>query len=264
MKKAVIFIIVALIAIAAFAFIANSLWGTGSCIFGGEDEKTECCEKEEVKKSCCDKKEGDDHHAKMMETLKPLRAEFEAELSEDEKAVIAEIQTKFADVDHTEMCPEGKEKFMQEHKADFEALTAIADNHKAYFDAMIEKMHAEEGEGCKHLEGEDKDKGHDDDGDVKATDPSKCPEAEKCKEATAKCKGEKTAEAEKEYKEKAETKCKEAEKCKDATAKCKGEKTEEAEKECKEKAETTCKEATEKCEKECLNTIKIHFLLLEY
>ena len=38
---------------------------------------------------------------------------------------------------------------------------------------------------------------------------------------------------------------------------------EEAEKDCKEKVEMECKEAKEECEKECMNTFMIHFLLLD-
>lgn len=233
MKKTLITVIITLIAVALLAFIANSIWGNGSCIFTQEEEKKECVKEE--KKACCDKKDSEDRHAKMMESLKPARKAFEAELSEEEKVVISGIMEKFGDVDHSKMCPEGEEKFMQEYKEDFKALLLIAENHKAYFDELIAGMHKEG--CCKH---QDKKKaeagghhaaGGGTEGEVKSGDISKCPEASKCK---------------------------------DATAKCKGEKTEAGEKECKEKADKECKEAKTKCEQKCLNTFKIHFLLLEY
>ena len=64
----------------------------------------------------------------------------------------------------------------------------------------------------------------------------KCPEANKCKEATEKCKGE----------------------VKKSETEAEAVKTEEA------MAETTkCKKAKEECEKECFNTFKIHFLLMD-
>jgi hypothetical protein len=90
---------------------------------------------------------------------------------------------------------------MEEHKADIDALMAIADNHKAYFDGFFAKMH--DNKDCKHAE----------DGEV--VKESGCPEAAKCKDASEKCKGEqKTPET--------EAKCKEAEaKCKKQEAECK-------------------------------------------
>jgi len=231
MKKTLLTIIITLIAAALVIFLAHSIWGEGECIFGDDDDKTECTKEE--KKGCCDKKHEKESHGMLCESFKPIRAEFDAELSDDEKAVIAGIKEKFAEVDHTELCADSKKKFMEEHKADFEALTAIADNHKDYFDDLIAKMQEAKKEECKHEEGD----GHDHDGEVKKVE--ECPEAKKCKDATEKCKGEKTAEAEKECKEKAE-------------------------KECKEHAKKECKESKEECEKQCLNTFKIHFLLLDF
>lgn len=241
MKKTLLTIIITLAVAVGIVLLANAIWTDGGCIFSCDDktecskeEKKECCDKDHEKKECCDKKHDkkeccDKKHGMICESYKPIRAEFDAELSDEEKATIATIKEKFADIDHTEMCPETEAKFMEEHKADFEALTAIADNHKEYFDEMMVKMHEKKKEECKHEEGEGHDDNGDDDGEV--VKDKECPEAHKCKDATEKCKGEKTA---------------------------------EAEKKCEEEEAKKCKEAEEKCEKECLNTFKIHFLLLDF
>jgi|GEM_PF-6049426 len=234
MKKTLLTIIITLAVVVGAVLIFHAIYGEGECIFGDDDDKTECSKEE--KEGCCDKKHAKKSHGMLCDSFKPIRAEFDTQLSDDEKATIAGIKEKFAEIDHTEMCPEGKEKFMEEYKADFEALTAIADNHKEYFDEMLAKMHEKKKEECKHEEGEKEDHGeaeegeeHDDDGEVKKKE--ECPEAHKCKDATEKCKGEKTA---------------------------------EAEEKCTEEELKKCKEAEKKCEQECLNTFKIHFLLLDF
>lgn len=238
MKKTLLTVIITLLVAAALIFASHAIWGDGECIFSNDDDKTECtqeekekcCDKEHAKKECTEKKD----HGKLCDSFKPIRAEFDAELSDEEKATIAETKAKFEDIDHEEMCPEGKEKFMEEHKADFKELLAIADNHKGYFDDLHKKMQEKHEKECKHEEdgdeGEhDEGDGHDD--DAVAKKGHECPEASKCKEATEKCKGEPEK---------------------------------EATKECKEKAEKECKEAKEECEKECMNTFLIHFLLLDF
>ena len=238
MKKTLLTVIITLAVVVGVLLVTHYVWGDGECIFGDDDktectkaEKKECCDKKHEKKKCGDKEHS---HAMMMEHLAPIRAEFDTQLNDEEKAVITGVREKFADVDHAKLCEEGKGKFMEEHKADFDALTVIADNHEEYFDGLFAKMH-EEKEGCKHDEdgevhGDGEGEGHDNDDDGEVKKPHECPEAEKCKDATEKCKGEKTA---------------------------------EAEKKCDEEEVKKCKEAEEKCAQECANTFKIHFLLLE-
>jgi len=224
MKTVLTSIITSIITVIIAMFIIHAVAGGGECIFShDDDDEKECTERE---RKDCDKdyhKKDTEMHAMMMEKMKPMRIQFEEQLSDEEKASINDIRAKFGDADHKDMRPEGKEKFMDAHKADFEALLAIADNHKEYFEGMCAKMydahHNEMKEGEDH-QGEDVDvkMGH------------KCPEVEKCKEATIKCKGAKTPEEEVKRKETEIKKCKEAE---------------------------------EKCEKECMNTFQFHFLLMD-
>jgi len=198
MKTVLTIIITAIVTVIITILVVHAVAGEGDCVinWGDDDHDKECTE--EVKKGCCDKKEHSkaDMHEMMMEKLEPIRAEFDAELSDDEKATIAAIREKLGDKDHTELCPEGEAKFMEEHKADIDVILAIADNHKEYLDGLFAKMH------------DDKDCNHAEEGEVVKT--SACPEAAKCKEATEKCKGEqKTPEAEAKCKE-TEAECKEA------------------------------------------------------
>jgi len=211
MKTVLTIIITAIVTVIITILVVHAVSSEGDCVFnwGDDDHDKECTE--EVKKGCCDKKEhsGEEAHEMMMEKLEPIRAEFDAQLSDEEKATIAAIREKFGEKDHTELCAEGKAKFMEEHKGDIDALVAIADNHKEYFDGLFAKVHDEK--DCKHAE----------EGEVVKT--SGCPEAAACKEATEKCKGEqKTPEAEA--------------KCKDAEAACK-----KSEAECKEACASTFK-----------------------
>ena len=243
MKKTLLTIIITLAVAVGVVLLANSIWGDGGCIFGdkdktecSEEEKDDCCDKEvtksecgdkDVKKSeCCDKDHAEKSNGVLCDSYKPVRAEFDTQLSDNEKATISEIKEKFAGIDHTEMCPESEAKFMDEHKADFEALTAIADNHKEYFEEMMASKHENKEKECKHAEGEGH---HKDDGEV--VKGNECPETHNCKEATEKCKGEKTV---------------------------------EEEKKCEEEVDKKCKEEKKKCKQECMNTFKIHFLLLDF
>lgn len=199
MKTVLISIITSIITVIIALFIVHAVWGDGGCMFSEEEHEKECTE--QVKKAC-DKK--DSHaHEMMMEKLESIRADFDAQLTDDEKATIAAIRDKFEDVDHEKMCAEGMAKFQEQHKDDIAALVAIADNHKEYLDGVFAKMHA------------DKKCAPADKGEV--VKESGCPEAAKCKEATEKCKGEQKA-------PEAEAKCKETEaKCKEAEAKCQAE-----------------------------------------
>ena len=149
--------------------------------------KTECCDADKAHKH-------DDGHGCCAADLVQLRKEFDVQLSDEEKATIEAMREKFADVHCEKMCPEGKKKFMEEHKADFEALLAIADNYEGYFKSLKASMH----------EGHEKVK----------SEAHKCPEAKTCKEATEKCKGE-GEKTEKKVEKKAEGK-----ECKEAKAKC--------------------------------------------
>jgi hypothetical protein len=231
MKKTLITVVITLIVAALAVFSFNAIWGDG-CMLDDDDKecthavKKESCDKAE--KACCDKKKVTEHHDMMMEKLRPIRAEFNDELDEEEKMMIAGIQEKFEGVDHTKLCPDGQKKFMEEHQADFNALKQIAARHAEYLDGLYSKMHKEMGECCEKNMSSMKDK--------EADEPAKMAHAG----------------------------CPEAQKCKDATEKCKGEKEVKAKEECKEKAEKECKEATEKCQQECMNTFKTHFLLLEF
>jgi len=224
MKTVLTSVITSIVTVIIVFFVIHAIWGGGECIFS-DDHEEECTE--HVKKDC-DKKhhENASHsHEMMMKHLVPLRAEFEEQLSDEEKAAIEAIQDKFedADIDHKKMCEEGVTKFQEEYKDDIAALLAIAGNHQKFFDDRCAKMRATE--KCEHAEGSAEVVAEGSADVVK--DAHKCPEVAKCKEATEKCKGEeaKTPEAK--------------EKCEKAEAECK--------KECEEK----------------LNTFKIHFLLLD-
>lgn len=191
MKTVLTSIITSLITVIIALFVVHTIVGDGGCMLScdDDDDKKECVEH---KKECCDKKHHDraEKHAMCKETLEPIRAEFETALSDEEKATIAAIRENFGDDDHENLCPEGMEKYMKQHKDDITALVAIADNHKDFFDGVFAKMH----------EGEAKE-----DGEVKK---EACPEAAKCKEATEKCKGEKKTAEVAEKSELAEGECK--------------------------------------------------------
>ena len=190
MKTVLTSIITSLITVIVALFVVHAIWGDGECVFSDNDHEKECTE--HVKKEC-DKKDAHAHDM-MMKKLAYIRVEFDAKLSDEEKTTIAAIREKFENLDHEEMCPEGHEKFMEEHKADFDALQAIADNHKEFLDGLFTKVH--DAKKCDKSEQGEVVKEH------------ACPEAAKCKEATEKWKGEKkTPEAEA--------------KCKKATAECK-------------------------------------------
>jgi uncharacterized protein YxeA len=234
MKKTLITVIITLLAVALAIFAYNAVWGEGCILLNNEKECSQTMDKKDCSKTeaCCDKMKASGHQEKMMAELRPLRAEFETELSEEEKEI---IKTKFEGVDHSKMCPDGQKKFMEQNKEDFAALDQIADNHSEYLDALYHKMHKEMGKDC----GENKSSAKESDDAVKKVD-SGCPEAAKCKEATEKCKG--TEEKKKE---------------------CEGEKEEKKE-ECKDKVDKECKEANKECQEECMSTFKAHFLLLDY
>jgi len=164
-----------------------------------DDDK--CAHESDYKKACTEHVAKDhkhhEAHGMCMHKFEDIREGFDARLSDDEKATIEALREKFEDAHCEEMCPEGKKKFMEEHKADFAVLLAIADNHKEFFDGLYAKMH----EGCKE---------HHADGKDMKTEAHKCPEAKTCREATEKCKGEpKKAESKecKEAKEKCEEEC---------------------------------------------------------
>lgn len=182
MKTVLTSIITSIITVIVILFAVHAIWGGGECVFNDDDHDRECkkvVKKECVKAECCA------HHEMMMEKMEAARAEFEATLSDEEKATIAGIREKFEGVDHEKMCPEGKAKFEEQYKEDLAALMAIADNHKDFFDGMHTKMHPETT-------------------DVKAVVEKGCPEAAKCKDATEKCM-DKTKEV------KTEAECKKAE-----------------------------------------------------
>ncbi len=206
MKTVLTSIITSLITVIIALFVVHAIVGDGGCILSHDnDDKKECCVKKDHDKA--------EKHAMCKETLEPIRTEFETTLSDEEKATIAAIRENFGDEDHENLCPEGMEKYMEQHKDDIIALVTIADNHKEFFEGVFAKMHEKE---------------HADEGEV--VKEHACPEAAKYKEATEKCKGEKkTAEV--------------AEKS--------------------EHAEDECKHAEEKCKSECMNTFKVHFLLME-
>jgi hypothetical protein len=197
MKTVLTSIITSIITVVVALLVVNAIWGGGECMYGDDEHEKAC--KEQVKKECekkCESRE--DAHHMMMGKLQPIRAEFDTQLSDEERATIEAIREKFEDVDHEKMCEEGKKKFYEQHKADIEALLAIAGNHKEFLNGVHAKMHM----SAKGHEGEVEKPG--------------CPEAAKCKEATEKCKGE-HAEAKPEPKEEAEKKCAKAE------AECKAE-----------------------------------------
>lgn len=282
MKTVLTSILSSIVTVVFTLVIAGSMSG---CAEGSGGQDKECCEKE--KTECCDKKHGESekgHYGQeaMMKELIPFRAEFEKELSDEEKATIEDIEDKFEDdgEEHENLCPEGMAKFQEAHKDDIAALLTIANNHQKFFDDMMVKMHekgccdkSKEGEAgakkeacpeakkCK--EATEKCKGEQAKDGEDGAKKEACPEAKKCKEATEKCKGEKAAEGEAVAKKEA---CPEAAKCKEATEKCKGEqKTEGEAKKCKE-TEAKCKDAEAKCKEECkagMDTFKVHFLLMD-
>jgi hypothetical protein len=193
MKTVLTSIITSIITVVIALFVVYAITGDGECMNSHQDHEKECTEhvNKDCEKKCSSKK---DSHYKMMKYLAPAREKFETMLSDEEKTTISAVREKFEDVDHEKMCEEGKKKFMEQHKDDFEALNAIAENHKEFLDEVHAKMHMT----AKGHEGEVKKEG--------------CPEAKKCKEATEECKGEhkkaKDPEAEKKCKE-AEAKCNE-------------------------------------------------------
>ena len=248
MKKTLLTIIITLLVTAGVILLAHAIWGEGECIFGNDEDEKECvekkdkscCDKEKTYKEDCDEKSKGHDHAVMMEGLAEARADFESQLSDEEKATISSIKEKMGDVNHEELCPEGEKKFMEEHKADFDAIRAIASSHSAYLDELYTNSHKDmKGECKEHKEAGKEEKAEAaEDGETAKMGAEKCPEASKCKEATEKCKGEVNKEAEK--------KCEE-----------------EVKKECEEK-EKECKDKMEQCQKECMDTFKIHFLLLDF
>jgi hypothetical protein len=89
---------------------------------------------------CCDEDlcDYDGKHKKeceLKDELKTLRAEFDQELSAEEKQLIADSREKFADFDHDEMTEK------EDHEADFKALATIAEDHKEKLDAIKAKFH---------------------------------------------------------------------------------------------------------------------------
>jgi len=185
MKTVLTSVITSIVTVIIVFFVIHAIWGGGECIFS-DDHEEECTE--HVKKDC-DKKhhENASHsHEMMMKHLVPLRAEFEEQLSDEEKAAIEAIQDKFedADIDHKKMCEEGVTKFQEEYKDDIAALLAIAGNHQKFFDDRCAKMRATE--KCEHAEGSAEVVAEGSADVVK--DAHKCPEVAKCKEATEKCK----------------------------------------------------------------------------
>ena len=90
--------------------------------------------------------------AGMSDECKEFRAEFDTKLSDEERATIAKVKERFeAFKENAEL--EDHEQLMKDHKADFEALEAIAENHKESLDAIMAKCH----EDCeKKCEGEKK------------------------------------------------------------------------------------------------------------
>ncbi|RLD37253.1 MAG: hypothetical protein DRI83_04220, partial [Bacteroidetes bacterium] len=141
MKTVLTSIITSIVTVIIVFFVIHAIWGGGECIFS-DDHEEECTEY--VKKDC-DKKhhENASHsHEMMMKHLVPLRAEFDEQLSDEEKAAIEAIQAKFedADLDHEKMCAEGLEKFQEQYKDDIAALLAIAGNHQQFFDDWSAKM----------------------------------------------------------------------------------------------------------------------------
>lgn len=198
MKTVLTSIITSLITVIIALFVVHTIVGDGGFMFShDDDDKKECVEQ---KNECCDKKQHSEaeKHEMCMETLEPIRAEFETQLSDEEKATIEAIRAKFEDADHEDLCPEGMAKFQEQHKDDIAAVLAIADNHKEFFDEMFAKMHTKEAAA---------------EGEVVKEDA--CPEAAKCKEATEKCKGEA-----KKVEKKAEPRKAEANKCKESSEKC--------------------------------------------
>ena len=105
MKTVLTSIITSLITVIIALFVVHAIVGDGGCVFShDDDDKKECVEQ---KKECCDKKDHNkaEKHEMCMETLEPIRAEFETTLSDEEKATIAAIRENFGDDDHEKMDP---------------------------------------------------------------------------------------------------------------------------------------------------------------
>lgn len=137
-----------------------------------------------------------------MEKLQSVRTDFNAELSDEEISSINTIREKFGDVDHEKLCPEGMEKFREQHRDDIAVLMAIADNHRE----PLEKIYAGAHKSTP-CPGEPKT--------AEAVKDSGCPEMAACKEATEKCKGTAETPVSEKKCEQAMAKCeKDLEKCK--------------------------------------------------
>ncbi len=175
MKTVLTSIITSIITVIIAFFVVHAIWGDGDCMFNHDDDHDGCCEK--LRKECLDKyhKRGDFRsHAMIMKRLVPLRAEFEEQLTDEEKATIEAIQDKFedADDDHEKMRPEGMAKFKELYEEDIAALLAIANKHQQFFDELSAKKYhpCPEAAKCK--------------GDTVKTAETK----EKCEKAKAECK----------------------------------------------------------------------------
>jgi len=200
MKTVVTSIITSVVTVIVTLLIVYTVWG--DCP-NKEGEIRGC--KEYVKSDCGSKVASKMPDCKMdMEKLQSARTDFNTELSEEEISSINTIREKFGNVDHEKLCPEGMEKFREEHSGDIAVLTAIAENHKESLEKIYAGVHK-----STPCPGETKT--------AEAVKDSGCPEMAACKEATEKCKGS----AEKPVSEK---KCEEAKaKCEKDIEKCKAE-----------------------------------------
>ncbi len=77
-------------------------------------------------------------HAMALEHLKDDRKALEEALSEEEKATIAEVRTKMEGLEHDHT---NRDQIMEQYKAEFDALMAIANNHSESMDAAMTKAH---------------------------------------------------------------------------------------------------------------------------
>jgi len=127
--------------------------------------------------------------AGMSEECKTFRAEFDKELSDEEKATIIKVKESFEALKENKEI-EDHEQVMKDHKADFETLEAIAENHKESLDAIMAKCHKSCEKKCEGEKKEECKKKCEGEAKVKEECEKKCEGEAKAKEAKCKMKCE--------------------------------------------------------------------------
>lgn len=113
----------------------------------------DCCKNGEMNPNCnhmcnmkCDKHKSEaNFHS--MENFKTERAEFDALLTEEEKAEIAKVKEAFAGIDHKDIT---SEEIAAKYAKEFAPLESIAEKYATEIDAVFTKKHGEMPEDMNH------------------------------------------------------------------------------------------------------------------